>query len=203
MKDWTVSSPGSFSSGGQKLGLGDSIKQDGRKHQKARIAYLESLSATDELTHLLNRRGFHDQFGRTLARADRHGEQGALLLVDLDGLKRINDSLGHLAGDRVLRFTADLLSASVRRTDYVARLGGDEFVVVLTNTTADQAGDRTAAIQHLINDATVPWKSGQIQLRVSIGIAPFGPRADLDQVLRQADLALYKSKGQGARPAAL
>ena len=173
------------------------------ENQQARIAYLESLSATDELTGLLNRRGFYDQFARNLARADRHGEQGALLLVDLDGLKGINDSLGHLAGDRALCFTANLLSASVRRTDHVARLGGDEFVVVLTNTTVEQAHDRVAAIGQLINGATVPWKHGQIQLRVSIGLAPFGPRADVDALLQQADLALYESKNQGARRAAV
>lgn len=171
--------------------------------QQARIAYLESLSATDELTRLLNRRGFHDEFARTLARADRHGERGVLLLVDFDGLKGINDNLGHLAGDRVLRFTAGLLSASVRRTDYVARLGGDEFVVVLTNTTVEQGRDRAAAIEQLINSATVPWKRAQIQLRASVGLAPFGSRANVDELLHRADQALYEKKTQGASRAAV
>ncbi|MFQ5954213.1 MAG: GGDEF domain-containing protein [Kiloniellales bacterium] len=171
--------------------------------QQARIAYLESLSATDELTRLLNRRGFYDEFARTLARADRYGERGVLLLVDFDGLKGINDSLGHLAGDRVLHFTAGLLSASVRRTDYVARLGGDEFVVVLTNTTVKQGRNRAAAIEQLINSATVPWKRAQIQLRASVGLAPFDSRANVDELLHRADKALYEKKTQGASRAAV
>jgi len=171
--------------------------------QRARIAYLESLSATDELTRLLNRRGFRAEFARTLARADRYGEHGVLLLVDLDGFKEINDGLGHLAGDRVLRFVAGLLSSGVRRTDYVARLGGDEFVVVLTNTSGEQGLSRAQALEQLINHATVPWKQARIQIRASIGLANFGPRECESELLHRADLALYERKNRSARLAAV
>ncbi len=171
--------------------------------QQARITYLESLSATDELTRLLNRRGFRAEFARTLARADRYGEHGVLMLVDLDGFKEINDGLGHLAGDRVLRFLAGLLSSAVRRTDYVARLGGDEFVVVLTNTTEEQGLSRAKVLEQLINRATVPWKQARIQLRASIGLARFGPRDSENELLHRADLALYERKKHGAELAAV
>ncbi len=171
--------------------------------QRERIAYLESLSATDELTRLLNRRGFRREFARTLARADRYGECGVLLLVDLDGFKGINDRLGHLAGDRVLRFVAGLLSSSVRRTDYVARLGGDEFAVVLTNSTSEQGFNRAAALEQLINRATVPWQHTHIQLSASIGVAEFGPRDVENELLHRADLALYERKSHGPHRAAV
>lgn len=171
--------------------------------QKARITYLESLSATDELTRLLNRRGFRSEFARALARADRYGEHGVLILFDLDGFKEINDGLGHLAGDRVLRFVAGLLSGAVRQTDFVARLGGDEFVVVLTNTTEEQGLGRARVLEHLINRTTVPWKHARIQLRASIGVTTFGPRDSENELLHRADLALYERKNHGVNRAAV
>ncbi len=171
--------------------------------QQARIAYLESLSATDELTRLLNRRGFRAEFARTLARADRYEEHGVLMLIDLDGFKEINDGLGHLAGDRVLRFVAGLLSSAVRRSDYVARLGGDEFVVVLTNTAEEQGLSRARALEKAIKRATVPWKQARIHIRASIGLATFGSRDSESELLHRADLALYERKNHGAHLAAV
>ena len=98
---------------------------------QARIEYLESLSVTDELTGLQNRRGFLVQLDRTLATARRGGPHGILMLCDLDGFKQINDRYGHLVGDEVLCQIGSLLARHVRRSDTVARLGGDEFAVLL------------------------------------------------------------------------
>jgi diguanylate cyclase (GGDEF)-like protein len=170
--------------------------------QQARIAHLESLSVTDELTHLLNRRGFRDELTRTLARANRYAESGAILLIDLDGFKAVNDGLGHSAGDRVLRFVAGLLRGSVRCTDFVARVGGDEFVVVLTNTSTEQARRRAQALERLINRTSVTWQEARIQLHASIGFASFGPDDDEDALLHRADLAMYQRKARNIRAAA-
>jgi GGDEF domain-containing protein len=105
---------------------------------QARIDYLEGLSMTDELTGLLNRRGFAGQLGRALAAARRSGPHGALLICDLDGFKAVNDQHGHAMGDAVLRHVTQLLMQHVRRTDAVARLGGDEFALLLVG--ASDAG---------------------------------------------------------------
>jgi GGDEF domain-containing protein len=107
--------------------------------QRARIRYLENLSITDELTGVLNRRGFKLELERALARAERRGETGVLLLGDLNRFKAINDSLGHLAGDSVLRAVAHELRRSTRRSDYVARIGGDEFAVLMTDAHREEA----------------------------------------------------------------
>jgi diguanylate cyclase (GGDEF)-like protein len=104
--------------------------------QESRIRELESLSVTDPLTGLLNRRGFQEAMERTLAACRRHGEDGVLAYIDLDGFKQVNDSFGHGAGDTMLRHVAALLTRTVRATDYIARLGGDEFAIVFTNTTS-------------------------------------------------------------------
>lgn len=100
--------------------------------QQARIRQLESLSVTDELTKVLNRRGFGIELERALARAERRGETGLLLLCDLDHFKAINDTYGHPAGDEVLCELAQLLRSRTRHNDHVARLGGDEFAILIT-----------------------------------------------------------------------
>jgi diguanylate cyclase (GGDEF)-like protein len=185
----------------EALALADAAQRRIFEH-RTRIAQLESLSVTDELTHLLNRRGLREELSRTLARAGRYGECGALVLIDLDSFKAVNDGLGHLAGDRVLRFVAGLLRGSVRCTDFVARIGGDEFVVVLTNTTAEQACHRAQALERLINRGSVTWKSARIQIRASVGVASFGPEEDQEALLHRADLAMYQRKTGGIRAAA-
>ncbi len=102
--------------------------------QSARIQYLENLTLTDELTGLRNRRGFNEHLRRTLASAQRYGDQGVLVFCDLDNFKVVNDSFGHHVGDYVLRQPAKVLEKEVRESDLVARLGGDEFAVLMVQT---------------------------------------------------------------------
>ena len=162
--------------------------------QQERIRYLEDLSITDELTGLLNRRGFKIELTRTLSRAERVKETGLLLLCDLDGFKRINDNYGHAAGDAVLCSVAKLLHRFVRRSDSIARLGGDEFAVLMTNTPRGPAQPAMRKLVHLINTFVVEWNADRIPLAASFGSAPYDRTSSAEQLLLESDLALYRAK---------
>ena len=162
--------------------------------QKTRIARLERLAATDELTGALNRRGFESALKRHLAEARRHGEPGVLVIVDLDGFKPINDTHGHRAGDEVLRRVARLLMYSVRETDYVGRLGGDEFAVLLTRTSHLDGINRAEGLDRRINGMRVAWSGRMIAPRASFGIQAYGPGDDSEELIGQADEAMYRIK---------
>ena len=170
--------------------------------QQERIRYLEDLSITDELTGLLNRRGFKIELTRTLSRAERVKETGLLLLCDLDGFKRINDNYGHAAGDAVLCSVAELLHRFVRRSDSIARLGGDEFAVLMTNTPRGPAQPAMHKLVNLINNFAVEWGSNHIPLAASFGFAPYDRTSSAEQLLLESDLALYRAKREMNAPAA-
>ncbi len=163
--------------------------------QRARIRYLESLSITDELTGLLNRRGFHLELGRALARAQRNHETGLLLLCDLDRFKSVNDAHGHLAGDAVLCAVASLLQSKTRRSDYVARLGGDEFVVLMTHSPRTLAEHRVAMLAELINSLEIEWDEHRIPISASFGFEGYHHGSQAEALLFLADRALYRGKG--------
>ena len=164
--------------------------------QQARIRYLESLSMTDELTGLLNRRGFRCELDHALARARRRQETGLLVLFDLDLFKAINDSYGHMAGDAVLCAVAEVLRQRTRKSDYLARLGGDEFAVLMTDT-APQRGETLASkLDRLINGLIVKWRHWEIPVSASFGVEVYGQRSRPDGLLSRADRALYRRKRQ-------
>ena len=161
--------------------------------QHARIRYLEGLSVTDEVTGLFNRRGFDAEFERTLARARRNGEQGLLVLCDLDRFKAINDTYGHMAGDAVLQGVGALLRTAVRASDVVARLGGDEFGVILVD--ADPAaGGRVDPLRARLNGLFIAHGETRIPVSCSLGYAAYGPASDAETAMALADKALYRSK---------
>lgn len=162
--------------------------------QETWISNLEQMATTDELTGVLNRRGFEGEFRRVLARARRHGEEGILIFVDLDGFKPINDTYGHAAGDQVLRQVARTLSESVRDTDSVARMGGDEFCVLLVKTSRYAGVARAEALKRQINNAFVDWDGRQIAVRASFGIQAFGAEDSAKELLSNADAAMYRIK---------
>src|SRR5690606_9610578 len=115
--------------------------------QEERIALLEKQVTMDELTGLLNRRGFFDTFDREIDRTNRgHSQGGLLVLIDLDNFKMINDTYGHQAGDAALKLVAKTLVTESRRMDACARLGGDEFIVLLANTDRDSVLTRAQAL---------------------------------------------------------
>ncbi|WP_114393586.1 GGDEF domain-containing protein [Oleisolibacter albus] len=162
--------------------------------QQARITELEKLSTTDVLTGLLNRRGFAEAFQRVLADARRSQRGGALIFVDLDGFKAINDRNGHACGDAYLQRAATVLRDHVRGHDLVARLGGDEFAVVLTGSTPAAARSRATHLAALFHGRTCCWQGEALPLRASFGLQPFAPGDAVDAVLAAADAAMYRMK---------
>jgi two-component system cell cycle response regulator len=171
------------------------------EHAMADNARLEQLAQTDPLTQLLNRRALSERIGAEMERALRYDSSLALLMVDLDHFKRVNDTWGHLVGDDVLRDVAEILRGLVRGNDLVARYGGEEFVVMLPET--DDAGaDRFAErVRAGIRAHRFAGRPGQeaIALTTSIGVATF-PAARIETVedlFAFADAALYRAKADG------
>jgi diguanylate cyclase (GGDEF)-like protein/PAS domain S-box-containing protein len=159
---------------------------------------LRALAEHDHLTGLLNRRRFEAELRRELSRAERSGGCGAVFSVDLDGFKAINDSVGHAAGDEVLRAVGNVLASGSRESDLVARLGGDEFAVLLPESNRRQA---RAAAEHLLEalHSCRPEVDGTpFPVTASIGVALFSADcARWDELLINADLAMYEAKRQG------
>ncbi|MCC7416777.1 MAG: GGDEF domain-containing protein [Acidobacteria bacterium] len=158
---------------------------------------LAALSETDPLTGLCNARGLFDRLEAELARARRYREPLALVLVDLDGLKRINDEFGHRAGDEAIRCLADVIRSELRSTDIGARWGGDEFAVLAPSTARDAA----LALAERIR-ASIPRRSERLRLSGSLGVAAIeadvhDEAVDSATLMRAADAALYEAKRSG------
>jgi diguanylate cyclase (GGDEF)-like protein len=152
----------------------------------------------DPLTHLPNRTLFTDRFEQALARSDRQGGKDAVMFVDLDDFKEVNDSLGHEAGDRVLVAVAKRLQTCIRPSDTVARMGGDEFTVLLEDVEDAQGAVRVA--ERILEELRTPIMLGELNrvVSASIGIAlGDGTHDRPGDLLRKADLALYRAKGRG------
>ena len=171
-----------------------------RKQAEERI---HQLAFYDALTGLANRRLLMDHLQHALAASARHGSRGALIFVDLDHFKTINDTLGHGVGDQLLREVAARIRYCVRLGDTVARLGGDEFVVLiedLDETTEIAASQAEGVGRKIMTALSQPYRlGGSLQHSTpSLGIALFaGGQADADELLRQADLAMYQAKAEG------
>jgi diguanylate cyclase (GGDEF)-like protein len=160
-------------------------------------AALERLARIDSLTGVANRRQFEEQLAATLARSRRQGEGVALLAIDVDHFKAINDSHGHPAGDAVLVEVARRLLDSVRAGDLVARLGGDEFMVLVGDPTADSA---EAIARKVLLAMRAPVALGgnlEISISASVGVACSSSAIDAQTLLLQVDRALYRAKGAG------
>jgi len=162
-----------------------------------RMQELERQASQDSLTGLDNRRRFEEDLAAAMARSRRYGSTGALLMLDLDGFKRINDSHGHPAGDRVIREVAAVLRRRTRAGDSLARLGGDEFAVVLPRCSVQEATLAAEALERELRQHSGDGDSGPIT--VSIGIAMFGedPRMSLATLISEADTAMYAAKDAG------
>jgi diguanylate cyclase (GGDEF)-like protein len=162
--------------------------------QRERIEYLETLSLTDELTGLMNRRGFQAAFRRELGAARRSGLGGTLVMVDLDGFKEINDKHGHLAGDAYLRRVAHVLRDGIRAQDVLCRLGGDEFAILLTGADPDMGRMRAEELAGKVNSEICPWRGEFLPLRASFGTHAYGPEDREELAMRRADAAMYAAK---------
>ena len=163
--------------------------------QQRRIKELESEAETDVLTDLLNRRGLHKALAREMERAQRTGKATAILvLFDMDGLKKINDTMGHLAGDAAIAGFAHALKRRVRNTDYVARLGGDEFALLMTDGNPMQLQGRAAALCEHLNREIVTHDDTTIALKTSHGAATVNPGLTEETIMELADTDLYRCK---------
>ena len=158
----------------------------------------------DALTGLPNRRLLMSQLGNEISRAKRHGRYGALIFLDLDNFKTINDSLGHSIGDKLLKLIAKRLTDNVRREDCVARMGGDEFIIILTELEFDL--DRAIVkarkgAENIREYLSAPCKIDGYEMHItpSIGVSLFPKEGKgTDDILKQADAAMYKAKGAGS-----
>jgi diguanylate cyclase (GGDEF)-like protein len=164
------------------------------KHGKLQD-HLRALSITDELTGLANRRGFFAFTQQQMKHARRHKERMVLFFADLDDLKIINDTFGHVSGDRALTDTAQIFRETFRDSDIIARMGGDEFAVILGNvpdsgivTVRDRLDKRLAEYN--------ARRDGTFRLSVSVGLAIFDPDkpVSVDELIREADARMYEQK---------
>lgn len=164
------------------------------RQSRARIATLEKHSHEDALTGLLNRRGFAQAFLRTTAYCKRYGAAAALLYLDLDRFKPINDTHGHQVGDVVLSEIARLISGSVRASDIVARIGGDEIAVLLWNIDAAQAEAKARAIEELVAQAGFEFANVKFGVGVSAGVTLLSGDDKIEDAMQRADAAMYRRK---------
>jgi diguanylate cyclase (GGDEF)-like protein len=161
---------------------------------RTRISELEARIDIDPLTDVLNRRGFERELKRSLAYVKRYGTSVALVFVDLDGFKPVNDRHGHAAGDTVLKAIASALTHHVRASDVVARIGGDEFAVLLWNVGAADAAAKAVALESAVYTTPVRWKDATLVVGASAGLALLGALDTPAEVLARADAAMYARK---------
>jgi diguanylate cyclase (GGDEF)-like protein len=162
--------------------------------EQAKVKQLEATADIDPLTKLFNRRGFDRELKRSLAYVKRYWTRAALIYLDLDGFKSVNDTYGHAAGDAILEAVAAKLVGSVRASDTVARLGGDEFGLILWNLSEADAAAKTWALEAALGEATVDWEGTTLGVGASIGFAMLGPSDELAAMLAKADQAMYARK---------
>src|SRR5438445_4918165 len=158
-----------------------------------RARQFASEARTDHLTGLANRREFERVMEREVALAERHNRRLSLMMIDLDNLKRINDRLGHSAGDGALRLVAQQLQRVVRASDVCARVGGDEFAVAMPETDLDRARDVALRLRGAVEHAALSLRAPE-HVEVSVGIAAWRPGQDWQAIYKAADTALYEDK---------
>jgi len=161
---------------------------------EARVEKLEKSAHEDALTGLLNRRGFERAFQQATAYLKRYGGAAALLYLDLDRFKPVNDRYGHAVGDVVLQEVARLLLGGVRASDLAARIGGDEFALVLWNLDAAQMATKMQALEDLIGNAEFSVRGTNLDIGASIGAAVLQEADTLASALERADAAMYQRK---------
>ena len=165
---------------------------------QAEIERLETLSQEDALTQLLNRRGFLRDLDRALAFTERYGATAALLLLDLDRFKPINDRWGHAVGDLALCHVAQLLRGNLRSSDSIGRLGGDEFLILLWQVDEAVARQKADALERILALSPLAYGPDTIPVTGSIGSTSLMRGDDALAVLARADAAMYRRKRERA-----
>ena len=159
-----------------------------------RVAELEAAADTDFLLDIPNRRGFERELQRAIAYMKRYRASGALIVLDVDRLKPINDSFGHAAGDEVLKAIASTLTRQIRASDVVGRLGGDEFALLLWNLSETDAKAKAVIFEQAVDELSFVFRGQHVTAGASAGVALLGPQSDAARALEEADAAMYVRK---------
>ena len=172
--------------------------QDDARKFSHDIAALRALADTDILTRLLNRRSFMGFAADALVHFTRYKREFAILMIDIDHFKRVNDAHGHVAGDTAIRYVASIIAALVRPSDKAARFGGEEFVVLLREVNLDSAVVIADRLRMMVSEAPVRFNANDIPITISVGVAVVEETdRDVQDVIERADLALYAAKASG------
>jgi diguanylate cyclase (GGDEF)-like protein len=163
---------------------------------QARIEELQASADVDFLLDIPNRRGFERELHRSIAYIKRYRASGALIVLDVDRLKPINDAYGHAAGDQVLKAVVAVLSRHVRASDVVGRLGGDEFALLLWNLSETDAKAKAATLEQAIDRLAFTFRGHTVTAGASAGVAILGPHTEAGRALEEADSAMYVRKAQ-------
>jgi diguanylate cyclase (GGDEF)-like protein len=163
---------------------------------QARIEELQAAAETDFLLDIPNRRGFERELHRAIAYIKRYRAGGALVVLDVDRLKPINDEFGHAAGDQVLKAIVATLQRQVRSSDIVGRLGGDEFALLLWNLSGIDAKAKAAALEEAIDLLTFDFRGRTVTAGASAGVTILDTHSEAGRALEEADAAMYVRKAQ-------
>jgi len=165
---------------------------------KALQESLKQLSITDSLTNLFNQRHFHTMIENEIERSKRYQHTLSLVCIDMDNFKAVNDTLGHLEGDNLLRFVGDSLREILRESDSAFRYGGDEFMLLLPETEADEARVLAERVVNCFESqksgVLIEYNKDHLPVGLSIGISQLGTDEDANLFIKRADLAMYKAK---------
>ncbi|WP_107357605.1 GGDEF domain-containing protein [Rhodopseudomonas palustris] len=162
----------------------------------AEIDVLRASAETDFLLGIANRRGFERELGRALAYIKRYGAGGALIMLDVDRLKPVNDTLGHAAGDVVLKAVTEALLRHVRASDLIGRLGGDEFALLLWNLDETDARAKAFGLETAVDELAIRYGDQTIEVGISAGVAMLTPEMDAAEAFAVADQAMYVRKAE-------
>jgi diguanylate cyclase (GGDEF)-like protein len=163
---------------------------------EARIEELQASADTDFLLDIPNRRGFERELQRSIAYIKRYHASAALIVLDVDRLKPINDAFGHAAGDQVLKAIVATLAGQVRSSDVIGRLGGDEFALLLWHLSETDAKAKAAALEEMIDRLTFVFRGRTISAGASAGVAILDTHSEAGRALEAADIAMYVRKAQ-------
>jgi diguanylate cyclase (GGDEF)-like protein len=161
-----------------------------------RIDELQASANTDFLLDIPNRRGFERELNRSIAYIKRYHASGALIVLDVDRLKPINDAFGHAAGDQVLQAVVAALQRQIRSSDMIGRLGGDEFALLLWNLSETDARAKAASLEQAVDRLSFTFRGRTVTAGASAGVAILGPHAEADRAMEEADSAMYVRKAQ-------
>lgn len=171
----------------------DRVRRDLEMAQR-RLAEMEKLADQDTLAPIANRRAFVREMSRTVSFAERYNIPASLIFIDVNGLKTLNDTYGHAAGDAALMHVANMLLANVRESDVVGRLGGDEFGVILPNAEEAAAQAKAQKLAEIIKRAPFHWNGNALHVSIAHGVFSFLPGVNPGHILEQADKKMYAQK---------